>query len=187
MEKEDLRKSTEIQQVCKVCGDDYETEPAVYCRDCDTPQHKSCFDYVGRCSVYACAGIIYNSDSTPTNDTIFIVEEVTHKEPKHEYKLSKTTLGSFLALVSLAAIGFFIDKFLDYKIEETMRIERAHEIATNNDRFQESREELRSYNREEHKPVVLFTGRDDPYTIYHIDENGDGKEDYVIRRKTNTW
>ncbi len=40
---------------CCVCGDDL-ARRVVYCGACSTPHHPECWEYVGRCSVYACGG-----------------------------------------------------------------------------------------------------------------------------------
>jgi hypothetical protein len=39
---------------CKVCGDVI-TENLVFCRRCKTPHHLECWQYNGRCSVFACS------------------------------------------------------------------------------------------------------------------------------------
>jgi hypothetical protein len=41
------------QAVCRVCGEEIR-EGLVFCRRCKTPHHRECWQYVGRCSVFAC-------------------------------------------------------------------------------------------------------------------------------------
>jgi len=41
--------------VCKVCGDEIE-RPSVICAVCRTPHHRDCWEFVGSCSIYGCAG-----------------------------------------------------------------------------------------------------------------------------------
>ena len=41
------------QVVCRVCGEEIR-EGLVFCRRCKTPHHRECWQYVGRCSVFAC-------------------------------------------------------------------------------------------------------------------------------------
>lgn len=41
------------QVVCRVCGEAIR-EGLVFCRRCKTPHHRDCWQYVGRCSVFAC-------------------------------------------------------------------------------------------------------------------------------------
>jgi hypothetical protein len=38
---------------CQVCGEPL-TRDIVYCSSCKTPHHKECWNYIGRCSTYAC-------------------------------------------------------------------------------------------------------------------------------------
>lgn len=40
---------------CQVCGTELR-ERVVYCASCRTPHHAECWDYMERCSTYACAG-----------------------------------------------------------------------------------------------------------------------------------
>lgn len=39
--------------VCQICGEPLRID-VVYCRQCQTPHHRDCWKYVGRCSTYAC-------------------------------------------------------------------------------------------------------------------------------------
>jgi Prokaryotic RING finger family 1 len=39
--------------VCRVCGEEIH-EGLIFCRRCKTPHHRECWQYVGRCSVFAC-------------------------------------------------------------------------------------------------------------------------------------
>ena len=41
------------QAVCRICGEEIR-EGLVFCRRCKTPHHRECWQYVGRCSVFAC-------------------------------------------------------------------------------------------------------------------------------------
>jgi hypothetical protein len=40
---------------CQVCGEKLEGK-VVYCASCSTPHHPDCWEYLDRCSVYACGG-----------------------------------------------------------------------------------------------------------------------------------
>jgi hypothetical protein len=40
--------------ICQVCGVPVTRGTAVFCASCWTPHHRVCFEYVGRCSTYAC-------------------------------------------------------------------------------------------------------------------------------------
>jgi len=40
---------------CQICGTPIEP-PIVWCSSCGTPHHADCWDYLGRCSAYGCAG-----------------------------------------------------------------------------------------------------------------------------------
>jgi hypothetical protein len=46
--------STVRNSTCMVCGDSIENEKPVYCRSCQTPHHHDCWQYLGKCSMYAC-------------------------------------------------------------------------------------------------------------------------------------
>lgn len=41
---------------CLVCRQGLAAE-VVRCRSCRTPHHRDCWEYVGRCSVFACKGV----------------------------------------------------------------------------------------------------------------------------------
>ncbi len=41
------------QAVCRICGEEIR-EGLVFCGRCKTPHHRECWQYVGRCSVFAC-------------------------------------------------------------------------------------------------------------------------------------
>ena len=41
------------QVVCRICGEEIR-EGLVFCRRCKTPHHRDCWQYAGRCSVFAC-------------------------------------------------------------------------------------------------------------------------------------
>jgi hypothetical protein len=40
---------------CQVCGSRME-EPVIRCEACRTPHHRECWQYMGRCTTYACKG-----------------------------------------------------------------------------------------------------------------------------------
>jgi hypothetical protein len=40
---------------CQVCGSRME-EPVIRCEVCRTPHHRECWQYMGRCTTYACKG-----------------------------------------------------------------------------------------------------------------------------------
>lgn len=40
--------------ICMVCGEDVREPAAVHCVKCNTPHHKECWEYIGRCSTYGC-------------------------------------------------------------------------------------------------------------------------------------
>lgn len=44
---------------CPVCGGDISTGNRVECTSCDTPHHRDCFEYSGRCALYACSSEIF--------------------------------------------------------------------------------------------------------------------------------
>lgn len=44
---------TDVELMCQICGDRM-TQDVVYCRSCDTPHHKDCWNYYGACSTYGC-------------------------------------------------------------------------------------------------------------------------------------
>jgi hypothetical protein len=46
------------QAVCRVCGEEIR-EGLVFCRRCKTPHHRECWQYVGRCSVFACGETVF--------------------------------------------------------------------------------------------------------------------------------
>ncbi len=46
--------------VCRVCGEDIE-EDLVFCRRCKTPHHRECWQYNGKCSVFACGETHFQS------------------------------------------------------------------------------------------------------------------------------
>lgn len=41
---------------CQICGTPIAGE-VVRCRKCNTPHHKDCWDYLGRCSTFGCKGV----------------------------------------------------------------------------------------------------------------------------------
>jgi len=41
------------QAICEICGVEV-CQPKATCRKCSTPHHRECWDYNGRCSIYAC-------------------------------------------------------------------------------------------------------------------------------------
>src|SRR5436190_893408 len=43
---------------CRVCGEVL-AEHVIWCYECDTPCHRECFAYAGRCAVYGCTGMRY--------------------------------------------------------------------------------------------------------------------------------
>lgn len=55
--------STE-ENLCQVCGDELNQAKianVVYCTRCNTPHHKDCWDFIGKCSTYACGSEKYTS------------------------------------------------------------------------------------------------------------------------------
>jgi hypothetical protein len=46
------------QAVCRICGEEIH-EGLVFCRRCKTPHHRECWQYVGRCSVFACGETLF--------------------------------------------------------------------------------------------------------------------------------
>lgn len=40
--------------VCQICGSKIPADVRVLCRRCNTPHHKDCWEFNGRCSTYAC-------------------------------------------------------------------------------------------------------------------------------------
>ena len=47
--------------LCQVCGTPIEGQ-VIYCRNCKTPHHADCWDYVGHCSTFACGCEASTSD-----------------------------------------------------------------------------------------------------------------------------
>ncbi len=41
---------------CRVCGEPFESAP-VFCVTCETPHHRDCWDYLGRCAIFACGAV----------------------------------------------------------------------------------------------------------------------------------
>ncbi len=46
------------QAICRVCGEEIR-EGLVFCRRCKTPHHRECWQYIGRCSVFACGETLF--------------------------------------------------------------------------------------------------------------------------------
>ena len=46
---------------CRVCGERIMLD-RIECRRCETPHHKDCWDYNGRCATYACGETRYRSN-----------------------------------------------------------------------------------------------------------------------------
>ena len=44
---------------CRICGENLEYESAVSCCECDSPFHRDCWEYNGRCSIYGCGASKY--------------------------------------------------------------------------------------------------------------------------------
>lgn len=52
--------------LCMVCGDELAGEDAsVRCDVCETLHHEECWDYVGKCTTYACGGSARRLDGSP--------------------------------------------------------------------------------------------------------------------------
>ena len=48
------------QVVCRICGEEIH-DGLVFCRRCKTPHHRDCWQYAGRCSVFACGETEYQT------------------------------------------------------------------------------------------------------------------------------
>ena len=48
----EIKEVAVVEGVCQVCGT--EMTEAVLCARCRTPHHKECWEYMGRCSTFAC-------------------------------------------------------------------------------------------------------------------------------------
>lgn len=46
-----------MKALCQVCGTDIEEATPVVCEVCETPHHTDCYQYLRRCSTYACTGL----------------------------------------------------------------------------------------------------------------------------------
>ncbi|MBI4860803.1 MAG: hypothetical protein HY815_11155 [Candidatus Riflebacteria bacterium] len=42
--------------ICQVCGQSFDGPNAVFCVLCETPHHRDCWEYNGRCTLYGCQG-----------------------------------------------------------------------------------------------------------------------------------
>lgn len=51
---EPARATAEEGVVCQICGSKIDAGIRVLCRRCNTPHHKDCWEFNGRCSTYAC-------------------------------------------------------------------------------------------------------------------------------------
>jgi hypothetical protein len=51
---DDPRSPDDANPVCQVCGSAIPSDVRLYCRRCRTPHHKDCWEFNGRCSIYAC-------------------------------------------------------------------------------------------------------------------------------------
>jgi hypothetical protein len=54
---------------CQVCGEEIVTD-MVFCRRCQTPHHRDCWQYLGRCAIFACP------------ETEFFVPRIARREEK---------------------------------------------------------------------------------------------------------
>jgi len=48
--------------ICQICGEAVSTADTVYCRDCDTPHHRECWDFVGSCATFGCGGTEFSTE-----------------------------------------------------------------------------------------------------------------------------
>jgi ribosomal protein L40E len=62
--------------VCRVCGTEILSD-GVMCRRCHTPHHHECWQYVGRCSTYACGERRY---TRPAPTVLKLPEEPPHSQ-----------------------------------------------------------------------------------------------------------
>lgn len=54
--------------LCMVCGDELdEGEVSVRCDVCETPHHEECWEYVGKCTTYACGGGARRIEGAPVH------------------------------------------------------------------------------------------------------------------------
>jgi hypothetical protein len=47
------KRHEEVESRCRVCGEPLDAQP-VYCVACETPHHSDCWQYLGRCAIFAC-------------------------------------------------------------------------------------------------------------------------------------
>lgn len=52
--------------LCNVCGAVITEDDKVYCDKCNTPHHRKCWTYNGKCTTYACGCESYHTE-IPTN------------------------------------------------------------------------------------------------------------------------
>jgi hypothetical protein len=56
---------------CMVCGDELgDGDVPVCCDVCDTPHHEECWEYVGKCTTYACGGAARRMAPGPAPDAV---------------------------------------------------------------------------------------------------------------------
>jgi hypothetical protein len=56
----EVRLPAEAEARCQVCGERVILD-RVECRRCDTPHHRDCWEYNGRCALYACGEVRYRT------------------------------------------------------------------------------------------------------------------------------
>lgn len=74
-------------KICQVCGGSIQSGPIVTCKDCDTPHHRDCWDYLGQCSTYGCSSTFKRKGAVKDNaPAIYIGEKsIDLAETTEEY------------------------------------------------------------------------------------------------------
>ncbi len=89
---------------CRVCGEEYNRE-TVNCIDCETSYHKECWDFVGKCSVYACDSKEYTGSKNEIKCDIEILED----EDFHYKKFNDSkTYPNHGRIFGALAVGLFV-------------------------------------------------------------------------------
>jgi len=74
--------STDEAVTCPVCACDLTADRAVVCTTCGTACHDDCWQFNGRCGIYACGGTNHRpataDDLTGPGDAVITVDEDTH-------------------------------------------------------------------------------------------------------------
>jgi len=93
---------------CEVCREALGATTAVRCARCETPHHQDCWEFVGRCSVYACGSAAYRDlhDTLVRPSTRQVIASQLVSEP---LGVKRASLGAVLAvLLGAVALTSFL-------------------------------------------------------------------------------